>query len=74
VTCLIGWQDNEVFCRVIWSAADMCGVQFERPIARAAVLETLGEPEPETPCGPAASVTNIPAGRRRGRLWSAGDA
>jgi len=74
LTCLIGWQGNELFCRVIWSADDMCGVLFERPIPQAAVLETLGEPEPEVPSGPAASVTNIPAGRRRGRLRSAGDA
>ena len=76
VTCLIGWHDNELFCRVVWSAEDMCGVLFERPISSAAVLATLGEPESEAqaPAGPAASVSNIPVGRRRGRLWSAGDA
>ena len=70
VTCLIGWAANELFCRVVWSADDMCGVLFERPIARAVVLETLGEPEPEAPSGPAASVGNIPIGRRRGQLRS----
>jgi len=76
VMCLIGWLSNELFCRVVWSADDMCGVLFERPVSRAVVLETLGElePEPEAPSGPAANVVNIPVGRRRGRLWDAGDA
>lgn len=73
VTCLIGWQANELFCRVVWSAHDMCGVLFERPISRAVVMETLGEPEPEMPSGPAASVGNIPVGRRRSRLRLADD-
>src|SRR3990170_3007257 len=67
-TCLIGWQANELFCRVVWSIDDMCGVLFERPIPSAAVMETIGEPEPEAPSGPAASVGNIPIGRRRSRL------
>ena len=68
VTCLIRWAGNELFCRVVWAADDMCGVLFERPISRAVVLETLGEPEPEAPSGPAASVGNIPIGRRRSQL------
>lgn len=67
-TCLIGWQANELFCRVVWSIDDMCGVLFERPIPSAAVMETIGQPEPEAPSGPAASVGNIPIGRRRSRL------
>lgn len=76
VMCLIGWLDNELFCRIVWSTEDMCGVLFERPIPTATVLATLGESEAEAkaPAGPAASVTNIPVGRRRGRLWSAGEA
>ncbi len=73
VMCLIGWQSNEMFCRVVWSADDMCGVLFERPVPYAVVMETLGEPEPETPSGPAANVGNIPFGRRRGHLRSADD-
>lgn len=73
VMCLINWQANELFCRIVWSADDMCGVVFERPISRAVVTETLGEPEPEAPCGPAASVGNIPIGRRRGHLRSPGE-
>src|SRR5690606_12036210 len=41
---LLSWQSTELFCRVVWSADDMCGVLFERPISRTLVLETLGEP------------------------------
>ena len=72
-TCLIGWQANELFCRVVWSIDDMCGVLFERPIPSAAVMETIGQPEPEAPSGPAASVGNIPIGRRRSQLRLADD-
>ena len=71
VMCLIRWHSNEVFCRVMWSADDMCGLLFEKPIANSVVMETLGEPEPEGPKAPAASVANIPFGRRRGHLRSA---
>ena len=73
VTCLIGWHDNELFCRVVWSADDMCGVVFERPISSATVRETLGEPQREPDSAPAASVGNIPVGRRRSKLRSADD-
>ena len=70
---LISWQTNELFCRVVWSADDMCGVVFERPISSAVVRETLGEPQREAESAPAASVGNIPVGKRRSRLWSADD-
>jgi hypothetical protein len=73
VMCLISWQTHEMFCKVMWAAEDMCGVQFERPIARAIVMETLGAPEPEAPAGPVASVGNIPVGQRRQRFRLAGD-
>ena len=68
---LITWLANELFCRVIWSADDMCGVVFERPISSAVVRETLGERQREAEVAPAASVGNIPVGKRRSRLWSA---
>jgi hypothetical protein len=71
--CLIRWQSTELFCKVVWSAEDMCGVLFERPIPYSVVMETLGTPEREAPRGPAASVANIPFGRRRGQLRSAED-
>lgn len=68
---LIAWRDNEMFCRVVWSADDMCGVVFERPISRSIVLETLGEDHAEPESAPAASVANIPIGQRRSRLRNA---
>lgn len=71
---LLSWRSTELFCRVIWSADNVCGVLFERPISRTVVLETLGEPvsEPDRASGsvPAASVGNIPIGKRRSRLRS----
>lgn len=70
---LISWQTNELFCRVVWSADDMCGVVFERPISSATVRETPGEPQREPDSAPAASVGNIPVGRRRSKLRSADD-
>ena len=73
VIALLKWNTHEVFCRVMWSRDDMCGVLFERPIATSIMLETLGEPEPDMPVTPAASVGNIPIGRRRGHLRPADD-
>ena len=72
-TCLIAWQSNELFCRVVWTVDDMCGVMFERPISQAAVLVTLGEAEPEAEPEPArltrlATLRNIPIGKRRSHL------
>ena len=72
-TCLIAWQSNELFCRVVWTVDDMCGVMFERPISQAAVLVTLGEAESEAEPEPArltrlANLRNIPIGKRRSHL------
>ena len=70
VLALLSWHTHELFCRVMWSEQDMCGVVFERPIARSLVLETIGEiePEPAREMAPAASVSKIPVGRKRMRL------
>ena len=71
VLALLKWQTNEVFCRVVWSADDMCGVAFERQLSASVVAETLGEEVIDR--GPAASVGSIPAGTRRSRLRSVDD-
>ena len=71
VLALLKWHTNEVFCRVIWSADDMCGVQFERRLSDSVVAETLGEATVDR--GPAASVGSIPVGQRRSRLRSVDD-
>jgi len=67
---LLTWSGNEVFGRVVWASEDMCGLIFERPVPRSVVAETLGEPPVENT--PAASVSNIPVGKRRSRLGSGG--
>lgn len=66
VLALLKWNANEVFCRVVWSADDMCGVAFERPLDNSVVADTLGEAAIDR--GPAASVGSIPVGTRRSRL------
>ena len=72
VLALLKWHHHEVFCRVVWSADDMCGVQFERRLSDDVVAETLGETPVDR--GPAASVGSIPVGQRRSRLRSVDDA
>jgi hypothetical protein len=73
VLALLKWNASEVFCRVVWSADDMCGVVFERPLAGSVVAETVGH-EVAVDRGPAASVGSIPVGQRRSRLRSVDDA
>jgi hypothetical protein len=72
VLALLKWHTNEVFCRVVWSADDMCGVAFERPLSNSVVAETLGESAIDR--GPTASVASIPVGTRRSRLRSVDEA
>ena len=62
MTALLQWQSHEAFCKVVWATADMCGVTFDRPLSRALVE---GSVEEAARRGPAASVSNIPLGRRR---------
>lgn len=71
ILALLKWNTNEVFCRVVWSAGDMCGLAFERPVGSSVVAETIGAPLVDQ--GPAASVGNIPVGTRRSRLRSFDD-
>ncbi|MXO59120.1 hypothetical protein GRI89_06150 [Altererythrobacter salegens] len=65
VSCLLEWDDREVFCRVIWSKHDACGVAFDRPIP----VDAVGEAVEETRrTEPPAAVNNIPLGTRRNRF------
>jgi PilZ domain len=68
---LLAWDTHEVFCTTIWVAEDSCGLQFERPIARAIVLETTGQDE-GAHSGPVANRSNIPMGQKRLRPGSGG--
>jgi hypothetical protein len=64
-TALLKWQTHEAFCKVVWTTENQCGVQFDRPIARTLVDETVEEVE--QPSGPVAAVGNIPLGQKRSR-------
>ena len=60
---LLKWASERVACQVIWARDDMCGLGFENPIDRdivSATTRVIGGPEQ-----PAASVSNIPVGRKR---------
>ena len=63
---LLVWGAHEEFCKVMWAAEDSCGLQFERPIKRAVVVETTGQ-DFEPPAGPVANLNNIPLGQKRAR-------
>ena len=67
---LMVWGSNEEFCKVMWTAEDSCGLQFERPIKRAVVVETTGQEFEQQPTGPVAQLHNIPLGRKRARPGS----
>ncbi len=65
VSCLLEWDDREVFCRVIWSKHDACGVAFDKPIPVGAVSEAVEETRRSEP---PAALHNIPLGTRRNRF------
>jgi hypothetical protein len=65
VSCLLEWDGNEAFCRIIWSKHDACGVAFDRPISSALVCEAV-ELDVRTDL---ASMGNIPLGQRRSRKF-----
>ncbi len=65
--CLIMGED-EIFCTVVWSREESCGVEFERAIGETKLTEIAGEQVKRE--GPVANVGNIQRGRKRGRLVS----
>ncbi len=60
--------EQEVYCTVIWSNETACGIEFERNIGEAALVEIAGEQVQRT--GPVANACNIQMGRKRGSLVS----
>lgn len=60
--------DDEIYCTVIWSNDEACGVEFERSIGVAALSEIAGEQLQKG--GPVANCNNIQMGRKRGALVS----
>ncbi|MGB3712250.1 MAG: PilZ domain-containing protein [Erythrobacter sp.] len=70
--CLI-LGEEELFCTVVWSNEDACGVEFDRAIGDAKLAEIAGEElEQQRERGPVANVGNIQPGRKRGRLVAGG--
>lgn len=69
-----GWlafAGQEVFCKVIWTAPDGCGVEFERPLSQQVLVAIAGDQVAQA--GPVANAGKIQMGRRRGgRLVASG--
>ena len=69
-----GWlafAGQELFCKVVWTAPDGCGVEFERPLAQQVLVAIAGDQIAQA--GPVANAGNIQMGRKRGgRLVSRG--
>lgn len=60
------WFTHEVFCKVIWTAQDACGLKFDRPLGQEIVLEAIGQ-DLDLTAASAANRNNIPMGRKRSR-------
>lgn len=58
------WNAHEVFCKIVWTADDTCGLQFDRPVAQEIVLEAIGQDLDITPLS-VANRNNIPMGQKR---------
>lgn len=60
--------EEEIYCTVIWSNDEACGVEFERSIGEAALTEIAGDQVRKS--RPVANCSNIQMGRKRGALVS----
>jgi len=63
-TVLLQWRGHEAFCKVIWANGDACGINFEKALSRALLLDTTGEVD-DTPPAPVAHHGNIQMGQKR---------
>lgn len=61
-TALLRWAGHECFCRVAWATGDMCGLAFDRPLARTLVRDAVARHD-----GPRPTLGNIPLGQKRSR-------
>ncbi|MEO6388807.1 MAG: PilZ domain-containing protein [Croceibacterium sp.] len=61
-SALLRWQDNETWCRVVWTTHEMCGVAFDHPITHADIRAAISERT-----GPKPTLGNIPLGQKRSR-------
>jgi len=60
-TALLEWEGHDAICRVVWSKSGMCGILFDRPIARHIVDKCA---PPAVSNEPPAELGNIPLGQR----------
>ena len=68
VSGMLRLGDDEFYCTVIWSNGTACGVEFERKVHEATLIDITGEEARKS--GPVASCSNIQMGRKRSALVS----
>jgi len=64
LTVLLQWRGHEAFCKVIWANGEACGINFEKALPRALLLDTTGEAD-DSPPAPVAKHGNIQMGQKR---------
>lgn len=57
---------QELYCTVVWSRDGDCGIEFERPLPEASLIEVAGDQVRAV--GPVANAGNIQMGRKRSGL------
>ncbi|MEL6877056.1 MAG: PilZ domain-containing protein [Pseudomonadota bacterium] len=70
VSGMLVMGEQELYCRVVWSGDDACGIEFERALEEKTLVDIAGEQVAKT--GPVANAGNIQMGRKRGRLVAGG--
>jgi len=63
-TVLLQWRGHEAFCKVIWANGEACGINFEKALPRALLLDTTGQQD-DAPPAPVAQHGNIQMGQKR---------
>ena len=64
-----GWLilgEDEIYCKVIWSNLNTCGIEFENELGPSALDAMIGSKRRET--GPIANTGKIAMGRKRAAL------
>ncbi len=64
-SAILEWPVHEIYCKVIWSNSEGCGLEFDRNIPGAIVNETAARSPVEA--GRVASNDRIPLGQKRSR-------
>jgi len=65
-SALLEWNSHEVFCKVMWTNKDSCGVSFDKPLPRNLLVEMAGVRDDRIE--PMADPMRIPAGKKRNGL------